>query len=259
MSHQAKKHFGQNFLTDILIKDRIIQACQLSSNDRILEIGPGQGAITELIAPQVESLTAVETDTDLIAALTDQFENTNTTIIHQNFLNFDLNTLPDQTKIISNLPYNIATPIIEKVITQKDKFTDFYMTVQLEYGQRLAAKPNSKAYGSLSCFVQYHADIEILFKISPCAFTPQPKVQSCFLHMRFKHTPQPKAKDETMLFRVIKSAFFQRRKTIINSLGSLFDKTQLGEILDDLKIDSKKRAENIALEDYIKIADRLTP
>lgn len=258
MTHEAKKRFGQNFLTDILVKERIIQSCNLQPDDIILEIGPGKGAITELIAPKVKRIIAVETDKDLIRTLEEKFADSNVTIIHRDFLTFDFDTLPDNIKVISNLPYNVASPIIEKVIVKKEKFSDFYMTVQLEFGQRLCAKPHSKSYGSLSCFVQYHTDSKILFRIGSKAFTPQPKVQSCFLHMQFKDTPKPAAQNETLLFRVIKAAFLQRRKTIINSIGSVFDKKALADIFDDLKIDKKKRAENLSIAEYIQIADRLS-
>ena len=256
-SHPAKKHFGQNFLTDILIKDRIVRSCDLKEEDIILEIGPGQGAITELIAPRVKKLIAIETDKDLIEPLKKKFDGTNVEIIHQSILDFNLKDLPDNIKIISNLPYNIATPIIENVIIHKNKFTDFYMTVQLEYGERLTAKPGTKAYGSFSCFIQYHSDIEILFRISNKAFTPQPKVQSCFLKMHFQNYPID-VRDEKILFRIIKAAFAQRRKTITNSIGSLADKDKLKEVLSTLKIDEKKRAENLSLEEYVSITNCLT-
>ncbi len=257
MPHKIKKQFGQNFLTDKLIKDRIIRECHLTEEDTILEIGPGQGAITELIAPRVKKLIAVETDKDLIAPLKEKLEGSNVELIHQDILTFDLNTLPDHVKIISNLPYNIATPIIENVILHKHKFTDFYMTVQLEYGKRLTAQPNSKSYGSLSCFIDYHTQTEILFRISNKAFTPQPKVQSCFCRMHLLPKPKTAANDEKLLFQIIKSAFAGRRKTIINSMGTLIDKDKLKDVLTNIGIDAKTRAENLSLDDYIAITNAL--
>ena len=129
------------------------------------------------------------------------------------------------------------------------------MTVQLEYGQRITAKPDSKSYGSLSCFVQYYADTKILFKIKNSAFQPIPKVQSCFLQLDLLKEPKHKAKDEKCLFRIIRTCFGQRRKTVQNTLSTIFRKEKTGELLQTSDINPKLRAENISLEKYVRISN----
>jgi len=252
-SHTPKKSLGQNFLINQNVQQRIIAACDLKPADIVLEIGPGKGALTRLIAPHVKKVIAVEKDTQLAAELKLQFYDSNVTIIHEDILKYSFDGLPDHIKIIGNLPYNIATPIIEKVLTYGKKFYVFYMTVQLEYGQRMAAKPSTKSYGSWSCFTQYYADIQMLFKVGRAAFYPVPKVQSCFLRLDIPRKVRLEVQDEKLFFKIIRSAFNQRRKTIMNSLSSLCDKTQLAEILESLEINTKFRAENLALEDYARI------
>ena len=256
--YKGKKKFSQNFLVDEYVKDRIVQSCALSLDDVVFEIGPGQGSITDRIAPKVKSVIAIETDDDLIGALEDKFCDSNVKIIHQDVLSFDFSTLPSKIKLISNLPYHIVTAIIEKVIDHKDKFNDIFIMVQQEYANRLVAKPSTKAYGALSCFVQYHCEIEKLFRIGRCSFTPQPKVQSSFLRMSFKNNSEGNKEDEDLLFRITKQAFGQRRKTICNALSCLIHKDHLRKILTDLNIDERKRAENLTLQDYINITQKVS-
>jgi len=250
-----KKSLGQNFLINPSIVRRIITSCDLKPTDIVLEIGPGKGALTHALSQHVQSVIAIEKDDQLAKQLTQDFENTNVNVVHADILKYPFSTLPDNVKIIGNLPYNIATPIIEKVLSHREKFYIFYMTVQLEYGQRIAAKPNTKSYGSFSCFVQYYADTKVLFKIKNSAFQPIPKVQSCFLHLDLLNKPKHKAKNEDLLFKIIRSCFGQRRKTIRNSLSSVLEKNEIPNLLQSLNINPKLRAENLSLEDYIQISD----
>ncbi len=253
---RAKKSLGQHFLADQNIVRKIIESCALSNEDLILEIGPGQGALTKIIAPRVKQLIAVEKDRDLAPQLMSDFNHSdNVRIIHEDILEFSFETLSAGTKLIGNLPYNISTPIIEKILTHKKIFSSIYIMVQLEYGQRLIAKPGTKDYSSFTLFTNFHADIEMLFKINKGCFNPPPKVQSCFL----KLTPKPERSDvdETTLFRVIHSAFQQRRKTIENSLTGVCAKEKVRELLESLGIDKKLRAENLTIDDYIRIANAL--
>jgi 16S rRNA (adenine1518-N6/adenine1519-N6)-dimethyltransferase len=195
-----KKHLGQNFLVNANITQRIIDSCQISEKETILEIGPGLGALTKEIANRSEHVYAVETDKRLYDQLTDAVSLKKINLIHADFLKCDLSFLPQKTKVIGNLPYKISTPIIEKLINNRQLFQDLFLTVQLEFGKRLAAKPNSKDYGSLSCFVQYYCDTKILFKIRNSCFRPIPKVTSCFVHLRFRPA-KIKAKDEDHLLQ----------------------------------------------------------
>jgi len=252
-----KKSLGQHFLMHKGIQQKIINACELKSADVVLEIGPGQGALTQLIAPQVKCLIAIEKDTCLAEKLKHDFHDSNTTIINADILKYSFNHLPPKVKVIGNLPYNISTPIIEKIVANRRQCHSLYITVQKEYADRLAAKPNSKIFGSLSCFIQYYADIKILFKIGRGAFYPNPKVQSSFLKCFFYKPAKYKASNEEALFSLIRHAFGQRRKTIYNSLSRFTRKAELLTILKELKINPKSRAENLGLNDYIEISNRL--
>ncbi|MCK5579760.1 MAG: ribosomal RNA small subunit methyltransferase A [Candidatus Omnitrophica bacterium] len=250
----AQKHLGQNFLVNDIIKDRIIDSCNLQATDTIMEIGPGQGALTQGIIKNVANFYAIEKDIRFIDTLKAQFPQAH--IIQADILKYDFKKLPQNFKVIGNLPFNISSPIIEKLIYHRQNIHDAFLTVQLEFGERLTAKPNRKDYGSLSCFIQYYADIEILFKIPRWAFRPIPKVTSCFLHLTFRE-PQLKATDEKLLFRIIQTAFRQRRKKISNALLSIIPKEKLTDILEKLKLNQTLRAENLTLQNYVDISNEL--
>lgn len=251
-----KKSLGQNFLINSHIVKRIAAACEIKPSDIILEIGPGKGALTRSLSQHARRVIAVEKDFMLAKKLQEDFRHTNVTVIQADILKFQLENLGLKTKIIGNLPYNIATPIIEKALRCRNYFETFYMTVQLEYGRRMAAKPNTEDYGSFSCFVQYYADIKILFKIKNSAFYPVPKVQSCFLYLVPLKKPRHQANDEELLFQIIRSGFGQRRKTIQNSLSTAIDQSIIPDLLQSLNINPKLRAENLSLEDYVKISNK---
>ncbi|HBR15493.1 MAG TPA: ribosomal RNA small subunit methyltransferase A [Candidatus Omnitrophica bacterium] len=250
-----KKSLGQNFLINPHIRDKMIAACHLKKEDMILEIGPGRGVLTEPLAQRVKSVLAVETDKRLVDQLQDQFKNSPVEIVHADILSFPFETLPAPIKIIGNLPYNIATPIIEKVIRHREKIDSFYLTVQLEHGLRMLAAPHSKDYGSLSCFVQYYAKVKKIFNIKNTAFAPPPKVQSCFLEILFYKDPPFQADNDVLLFKIIRQAFGHRRKTILNSLSGMRDKESLHEVFTSLNINPTLRAENLSLRDYVRIAN----
>ncbi len=251
-----KKNLGQNFLTDIHIQQKIVQACDLNAEEVVVEIGPGQGVLTRLIAPLVKRLICVETDRDLIGPLRSGLPSS-VEIIHADFLKWDMGHLPPGVKVIGNIPYYISTPIIEKLITDRTKFSAAFLTVQLEFGGRLTAKAGGKDYGSLSCFTQYYADIKMLFKIRNTCFKPVPKVDSCFLRLMMRPQPQEPALDEEFLFKLIQTAFQQRRKNIVNCLKGLAAKEKLEEALKALGINFNARPENLTLSNYIAFSNRL--
>ena len=256
--HFAKKHLGQNFLVDENAKQRIINACGLTADDLVLEIGPGLGALTTEITKRTKHLYAIETDEGLYQQLLSQCADQPITLIHADFLNYDLAKLPLPLKAIGNLPYNISTPIIEKLLLNRNHFRDAYLTVQLEFGKRLAAKPNSKDYGALSCFVQYTCDVKILLKIKNTSFRPIPKVTSCLVKLTFRD-PVDKAEDENFFFKIIRLAFKQRRKQIINALSSVIEKDKLGRIFKNLGLKETLRAENLGIKNYIDLAREMKP
>ncbi len=255
---RPKKSLGQHFLMDQNVIRKIMESCELSPKDNVLEIGPGEGAITKMIAPQVKHLTAVEKDRELAQKLTADFiDSANIKIIHDDILKYPFEDIEPNTKLIGNLPYNISTPIIEKILNYKQQFSSILIMVQLEYGQRLIAKPHTKDYSSFTLFVNYHADIKMLFKINRTCFHPPPKIQSCFLKLTPKNPPvQPS--HEKLLFQIIRSAFQQRRKTIENSLSGNCSKERIHTLLKSLNIDHRSRAENLLLEDYRRITEKLT-
>jgi len=253
---KAKKYLGQNFLIDPHIKERIINACVLKPGDVVLEIGPGSGALTDLLVNEPVQLFAVETDPELFALLKARYPETQITLINSDILKYDFDQLPDDLIVIGNLPYNISTPILEHLIKFRHKIRAAYLTVQLEFGQRLIARENSKDYGSLSCFVRYFADGKILFKISKSCFRPIPKVTSCFLKLQFRDPPD-RCQDETALFNLIRHAFQQRRKQISNALSAYVEPDQLAAALSKLAIDPQLRPENISLKNFIALVNEL--
>ncbi len=253
-----KKSLGQNFLINENVRQRIIASCDLKPTDIVLEIGPGKGALTDLIAPRVKKIIAVEKDIQLVKELKIRFSNSNVTIINKDILEYSFDELPEEVKVIGNLPYNIATPIIQKVLNYGRKFYIFYLTVQWEYGQRMVAQPSTKSYGSWSCFVQYHTDAQMLFKIGRASFFPVPKVQSCFLQLKIPKKIAFDVNNEQLLFQIIRQAFHQRRKNILNSLAIFGHKSFLENVFKQIGIDGQWRAENLSLENYVYIANILS-
>jgi len=253
-AYSPKKNLGQNFLVDKRIQEKIIQACEFKPEDTVVEIGPGQGVLTRLIAPHVKKLICVETDRDLIEPLRASLPSL-VEIIHADFLKWDMGHLPDGTKVIGNIPYYISTPIIEKLIKDRTSISSAFLTVQLEFGQRLTARSGGKDYGSLSCFAQYYADIKMLFKIKNTCFKPAPKVDSCFLNLMMRS--QVEKTDEEFLFKLIQTAFQQRRKNIVNSLKGLVGKEKLEGALETLGINPNARPENLTLSNYINLSNYL--
>jgi 16S rRNA (adenine1518-N6/adenine1519-N6)-dimethyltransferase len=252
----AKKHLAQHFLIDPRIKEKIIDACGLNQNDVILEIGPGKGALTQAMADRAKHIYAVEIDRQLCCQLQESLPAKNVTIIPEDILQFDPSQLPRITKVVGNLPYNISTPIIEKLIEQRRLFRELYLMVQWEFGRRMAAPSGSKEYGSLSCYVQYYFSVDILFRIKNTCFRPVPKVMSCFLKLT-PRDPILKARDEQLLFSIIRTGFQQRRKKILNAIRKLYPPEVLAPILAELKIGGNSRPEEITLNDYISLTNLL--
>lgn len=253
----VNKALGQHFLINESVKAKILTYCALEPTDTVLEIGPGQGAMTSLLGDRVAAVVAVEKDERLASALQEKFAATNVTVVHEDFLAYTLEVLPPSTKVVGNLPYNISTPIIEKILGHRPQFSIFYFMVQLEYGQRLVATPHTKTYGSLSCLAQYYADVSMFFKIRPSAFDPPPKVQSCFMQMAMPAQRDYAADDERHLFQLIRRAFAQRRKTLVNALAGWVSREILIPILDELHLNVKYRAENYQVEDFVRLSNAL--
>lgn len=253
-----KKQLGQNFLIDQNITEKILTNCSLHPSDIVLEIGPGLGVLTRKIAPQVKELFAIETDLRLCEQLRKEIQSPKVKIIHADFLKYNFEQLPLQKmKVIGNLPYYISSAIIARVLNERKRFSSLFAMVQWEFGQRMAAKVDTKAYSGFTCFVQYFAKVQLLFKIKNTCFKPVPKVDSCFLQLDIIPELPFKAEDEEFLFTVIRAAFQQRRKTIVNALKALMEREKLYPILDSLQLDPRLRAENLSVKDFVDLANKL--
>jgi len=260
-SHRARKRFGQNFLRDQHIIDRIIDSFSATEKDHLLEIGPGQGALTKQLAATGAKLDCIELDRDLADHLSKQFADAeNVSIYQQDILKFQLTELvknSERLRIIGNLPYNISTPVMFHLLKSQTHIEDMTFMLQLEVVERLAAGVGDKNYGRLGLMVQYFCQVEHLFNVPATAFSPQPKVNSAIVrltpHQQTLNDPQLKAKDVACLQMVVRTAFNQRRKTLKNSLKTLIPE----ETLNKLPIDCSLRPENISLKEYILISDVL--
>jgi len=256
--HQARKRFGQNFLHDANTIQKIIDSIAPKADDHLLEIGPGQGALTIPLAESGAQLDCVELDRDLAAFLEEKFTNqSSVNIFQQDVLKSELVQFTDKEKslrIVGNLPYNISTPVIFHLLKNHSLIHDMVFMLQLEVIQRMVAKPGNKTYGRLGLMVQYYCEVEHLFNVPSSAFTPRPKVVSAIVRLK-PHKDFPIiAKSPEKLQVVIRTAFNQRRKTLKNSLRAIISENQL----EDLPIDTSLRPENLSLADYVLISDAIT-
>lgn len=258
MRSKPKKRLGQNFLADKNILRKIINAVDLKDNDIIVEIGAGNGELTELIAKNVNKIYAFEIDKDLCCILKDKFKAcSNVEIINQDILKAKLNDLGagKKIKVLGNIPYYISSPIIEHLLNFKDNIGAVFITVQKEFARRIISGSGSKAYGSLSCFVQYYTIPQAVFYISKNCFWPIPKVDSCLLKLEIRDAPAVKVKNEERFFRVIRTAFNQRRKTLRNSLKNIIPQKSLESFFEKYKVNRNIRPECFNLENFAELSD----
>jgi 16S rRNA (adenine1518-N6/adenine1519-N6)-dimethyltransferase len=249
-----RKRFGQNFLHDKNIIQKIINAIAPKKGEHIVEIGPGLGALTVELLPILGTMDVIELDRDLIPKLQAKCEGLGQLNIHRaDALKFDFKKLDDHLRIVGNLPYNISTPLIFHLLKQIDGILDMHFMLQKEVVERLAAQSGNKNYGRLSVMVQYFCQVTQLFTVSPRAFYPAPKVKSALVRLIPHKKISLLAKDTALLAKVVKAAFSQRRKTIQNSLKTLISQQQLLQ----LNIDPKLRAEQLSVDDFVKVSNIL--
>ncbi len=259
LDHKFKKKFGQNFLQDKNIISKIANVCDTKSDDLIIEIGPGGGALTKELVEKSQVL-AYEIDNDLKENLTNIFVDKNVDFIFDDFLNRDINIDLEKYNyknlyVIANLPYYITTPIINKIIDSKLDVKKMVLMVQKEVGERFSAKPGTKDYSSITIFLNYYFEIKKEFIVSRNAFYPKPNVDSIILSF-LKKEKNYNVKDESKFFKLIKDSFVQKRKTLKNNLRDYdFDKIQ--EILIKYNFPLDVRAENIPLEVFIEISNNI--
>lgn len=256
-AHQPRKRFGQHFLHDASVIQRVLDAIDPRPGQRVVEIGPGPGALTVPLLRSLGDLDVVELDRDLVAALADRCRGLGELRIHAaDALRFDFRSLAgrgEHLRLVGNLPYNISTPLVFHVLEQSDCIQDMVFMLQKEVVERMAAAPGGKTYGRLSVMVQYRCSVRRLFTVRPGAFTPPPKVDSAVVHLQ----PRPAAvaaADEGLLSQVVAQAFSQRRKTLRNALSALAD----ADILRTAGINPGSRAETLSVDDFVRLANRIT-
>jgi 16S rRNA (adenine1518-N6/adenine1519-N6)-dimethyltransferase len=252
MEHRARKRFGQNFLHDRHVIDRIVRAIHPKAGERLVEIGPGLGALTLPLLQAAGRLEVVELDRDLIPKLAQQCAGQGELIIHSaDALKFDFCALAagGRRRLAGNLPYNISTPLIFHLLGQAHCIDDMHFMLQKEVVERLAAKPDTSDYGRLSVMVQYRCKVEQLFIVPPGAFTPAPKVDSAIVRLE-PHAAPPVDVDAAVLEKLVAQAFSQRRKTLRNTLKGLLD----AETIEAAGIDPQRRAETLSLQEFAALA-----
>ena len=265
---KLSKSLGQNFLIDGNIVRSIVEKGGITEKDFILEIGPGIGTLTEELSIKAKYVVGIELDEALLPILKETLrERKNVEIIHGDILKIDLEELfhkefkGESIKIVPNLPYYITTPIIGRLLEEELNIQGIIVMIQKEVARRMIAKPNSKDYGALSIFVQYYTDPEIILNVPRSVFLPKPKVDSSVIRLNLKNQKM-KVENKEIFFKVVRSAFNQRRKTIQNSLSSKelnISKEKIKEILTLCNIDPQKRAENLTAEDFAKISSLFPP
>lgn len=251
MNHTPRKRFGQNFLHDSQVIHRIIQAVAPASTDHLVEIGPGEGALTRELLPLCRRLDAVELDRDLVTRLSRQFGDADHFHLHSaDALAFDFGGLreTEPLRIVGNLPYNISTPLLFRLFEQLDKVRDLHFMLQREVVERLCAAPGSKAYGRLTVMAGYYCRAEHLFDVEPASFYPPPSVMSSIVRLE-PHPSPPVAVSHEALGRIVMAAFAQRRKTLRNALRDHLEPAAF----EIAAIDPGRRAETLSLADYARL------
>lgn len=263
-----KKGFGQNFLIDTNILENIADAAGITDEDTVLEIGPGFGALTQVVAERAKKVIALEIDTKLIPILEETLgEYNNIEIINLDVLKCDIAKLSEEKnggkpfKVVANLPYYITTPIIMEMLAKKDFVKSMTVMVQKEVAERMQALPGKGDYGALSIAVQFYADANIDMIVQPSCFMPRPKVASAVITLNIRENPPVELKDKDLFFKVVKAAFGQRRKTLLNTLcnqgGFGFNKEDMSEIIKSVGLDEKIRGEAMSIEEFAKLSDKI--
>ncbi|MBI5212383.1 MAG: 16S rRNA (adenine(1518)-N(6)/adenine(1519)-N(6))-dimethyltransferase RsmA [Nitrospirae bacterium] len=248
-----KRHLGQNFLFDPSILRRIVEVANITNDDTVVEIGPGLGTLTKILAEIAKKVIAIELDYELYERLKQELKGfKNIELIHDDALKYPYEAL-EPFKVVANIPYYITTPIIFRLLDALKNMKSMTLTIQKEVAQRIAAKPDTKEYGVLSIMVQYYGKPELKFVIPKGAFRPVPKVDSAVIRIEILDKPAVTVDDEKLFFRVVKTSFAQRRKTLANSLKSISN--DIKEILIDAGIDPRRRAETLSIEEFARLSD----
>ena len=261
-----QKKFGQNFLIDPHVLDKIIRAANITEEDCVIEIGPGIGCVTQALLENAGKVISIEIDDQLIPILTEQFGNEpNFKLIHKDVLKVDLAKLiaeesPNRkVKVVANLPYYITTPIIMTLLENELPIESITVMVQKEVADRLSSKPSTKQYGAISVAVNYFSAPYLVANVPRNCFMPRPNVDSAVIKLTVHEEPPVKANNVKQMFRIIKAAFLLRRKTLLNTLaahGELgLDKEKLKQLLDESGIGAQTRGETLSIEEFARLSD----
>ncbi|QDC44547.1 16S rRNA (adenine(1518)-N(6)/adenine(1519)-N(6))-dimethyltransferase RsmA [Methylophilus medardicus] len=254
MKHIAKKKFGQNFLIDQAIIQSLINAIHPQADDLMVEIGPGLGAMTQPLIKHLDHLHVVEIDRDIIQWMQSFYPPQKITIHNSDVLKFDFSHIGERIRVVGNLPYNISSPILFKLLENTAQIIDMHFMLQKEVVERMVAAPSTSEYGRLSVMLQYRLHMEYMVTVPPEAFDPAPKVESAFVRcVPHARLPYPAA-DEALFAKVVTAAFGQRRKTLRNTLKGLLDDAGFSAI----NIDSQSRAENLGVAEFVAISNYLS-
>ncbi|MFD1606644.1 16S rRNA (adenine(1518)-N(6)/adenine(1519)-N(6))-dimethyltransferase RsmA [Oceanobacillus luteolus] len=267
-SFAFKKSLGQNFIIDPNILENILKHAGVDKSAGVIEIGPGIGALTEQLAIHADKVVAFEIDQRLLPILQDTLQNySNIEVLHQDILKADVHqVIKEQFEenqpihIVANLPYYITTPILMKLLRDRLPLESITVMIQKEVAERMAAKPNTKSYGSLTIAIQYYTNAKVVMNVPKTVFNPQPNVESSILKLELRDEPAVLVKDEDFFFGVMKASFAQRRKTLRNNLANHLqemDKETLQKVLDRVEIDGGRRGESLTIEEFARLADGL--
>lgn len=261
-----KKNFGQNFLIDANILDAIIDSAQVEQGDCVLEIGPGIGSLTQVLAERAKKVVAVEIDSHLIPILQGTLLGyDNIKIINQDILKTDIDQLIQEEnngqaiRVVANLPYYITTPIIMDLLENQRNVKSITVMVQKEVAERMQATPGTKDYGALSVAVQYYCHAQLNMVVQPACFMPKPKVASAVITLTIREEPPVQVKEEKLFFHIVKCAFGQRRKTLLNTLYNLggfgLEKADLEEVIKGIGCDERVRGEALSIEEFGRLTN----
>lgn len=265
----ASKRYGQNFLIDERVVDRIVSGAAITKDDVVIEIGPGTGNMTTALAAAAGKVIAIEVDERLEPVLSDVLkEFDNVELVWGDVLKLDMKELIEtnaknrRVKVVSNLPYYITTPIITYLLESRLPLESITVMVQREVAERMSAAPGTKDYGALTLAVVYHSNVEYVANVPPNAFIPRPKVDSTVVKLTLSGKPDVEVMDEQLMFRLIRAAFNQRRKTFVNAIKNSpelsFGREQIEEALESCGFDKNIRGETLSVRDFAGISDALT-
>jgi 16S rRNA (adenine1518-N6/adenine1519-N6)-dimethyltransferase len=254
------KSLGQNFLVDDSVLRDIIEGAEVCDEDFVIEIGPGIGTLTRELLKVAKKVSAIELDSHLLPILKEELkEFSNFELIHNDALKFDFNEImgtEKHVKLVANLPYYLTTPMISKLLIEDYNFTSLTIMIQKEVGERIAASPSCKDYGALTLMVQYYCDVQVVRKVLPTSFIPQPKVESIIIRLNKLPEKRVKPLDEKLFFRLIRDSFNMRRKTLWNGLKSLKLETSLMEKAFELaEIDPIRRGETLSIQEFCTLSN----